>query len=64
MTDGPRLLKLPETERSTVGIKLPRDRRPAKRDKVDDPALPWKASYTAARWQEYRGNTNWKNYYS
>ena len=40
MKGAPRLLKLSETERPTNWIRLPRNRRPGKWDKIDDPGLP------------------------
>ena len=39
MKGASRLLKLPETECFTIWIKLPRYRRPAEWEKVDDPAV-------------------------
>ena len=40
MSDGSRLLMLPETECSTVRIKLPRNRRPKHWDNIDNPVDP------------------------
>ena len=39
MEVAPRLLKLLETECFTICVVLPRARRPAQRDKIDDPMV-------------------------
>ena len=39
MKNAPRLLKLRDTERSTIWIRLPSNRRPAIWDKVVDPVV-------------------------
>ena len=55
MKHAPRLRKLPETERPTPWITLPRNRRPANWDKIDDPV-------SRSNEKQFGGTANWKSY--